>query len=68
MFIPILSTKSYNSSYLKPVIFISKVQRFEVIFYGDDSKNHCIAGPMELFFEEILRRKKENIELIYRYN
>jgi hypothetical protein len=51
-----------------PVIFISKVQRFEVIFYGDDSKNHCIAGPMELFFEEILRRKKENIELIYRYN
>ncbi len=68
MFILILSTKSYNSSYIKPVIFINIVQRFEVIFYQDDSKNRCIAGSMELFFEEVMMKKNEKIRVIYRYN
>jgi hypothetical protein len=44
------------------------VQRFEVIFYQDDSKNRCIAMSTELFFEEVLMKKNENIGLIYKNN
>ncbi len=68
MFIPILSTKSYNSSYIMPVIFKNIVQRFEVIFYQDNSKHRCNTGPMELFFEEVMMKKNEKIGLIYSYN
>jgi hypothetical protein len=34
-----------------------------MIFYQDDSKNSCIAIATELFFEEVLMKKNEKIEL-----
>ena len=39
----------------------------EVIFYQDDENNCCIAIVMELFFEEVMIKKNEQIGLICSY-
>ncbi len=39
----------------------------EVIFYQDDENNFCIAIVMELFFEEVMIKKNEQIGLICSY-
>jgi hypothetical protein len=36
----------------------------EVIFYQDDENNCCIAIVMELFFEEVMIKKNEQIGLL----
>ena len=46
---------------------VDPLQICEVIFYQDDGNNCCIAIVIELFFEEVMIKKNEQIGLICGY-